>query len=390
MTLLKKWKRPIIIICVLAVIGGLSWFLFTKGPLGPMKVTVAKADKKNLKPAVFGIGTVEARLSYTVGPTQSGRLKSALADQGDFVKNGQILGEIDPVDLDQKLQSATAAISKAQSAMTSSEAWVRDAYSRNELAQTNLKRYSDLMAAKAISSELSDAKQNEANVARAAYDSAMASLAVAQQEVARATADKDALQNQRNNLQLISPVNGLIVSRDAELGATIVGGQPVFHLVDTSTLWVRTRIDQARFYGIAIGQSAKIILRSRKDAPLIGTVARLEVQGDNVTEERFVDVAFNNLAGLVPLGELAEVTIELPPIAEALVVPTAAIKRIDKQNGVWLVDNGRPRFQPVTIGAQTLDGLTQIIKGLNSGDSVVTYSAKQLTDGMSIRVEKEL
>ena len=389
MTWLRKWKRPIIVICTLALVGGAGWFLYTKGPLGPPKVTVAKAHKENLKPAVFGIGTVEARLSYTVGPTQAGRLLSALADHGDLVKAGQVLGEIDPVDLDQKLQSAAAATAKAQSAMASSEAQVRDTYSRNALAQTNAKRYSDLLAAQAVSAELTDSKQNEANSAQAAYDSALASLAAAREEVARAASDQKAILSQRSNLQLISPVNGIIVSRDAEPGTTVVAGQSVFHLVDPATLWVRTRIDQSRFYGVAIGQPASIVLRSRQDAPLVGKVARLEVQGDNVTEERFVDVSFSDLAGLIPLGELAEVTIDLPPVADTLVVPTAAVKRLNKQNGVWLVENDRLRFQPVTVGTQTLDGQTQIIDGLNPGDAVVIYSPKQLSEGMSVRVEKK-
>jgi RND family efflux transporter MFP subunit len=168
-----------------------------------------------------------------------------------------------------------------------------------------------------------------------------------------------------------------------------VAGQSVFHIIDPQTLWVRTRIDQSRFYGITVGQSASIVLRSRQDAPLAGKVARLEVQGDNVTEERFVNVVFNDLPGIIPLGELAEVTIDLPPVPDALVVPTAAVKRLNKQNGVWLVDSGRLCFQPVTIGAQTLDGQTQIISGLNPGDAVVVYSPKQLAEGMRIRAEKK-
>lgn len=389
MTWLRKWKRPIIALCALALVNGTGWFLYTKGPLGPAKVTIAKAHKENLKPAVFGIGTVEARLSYTVGPTQAGRLLSALADHGDLVKAGQVLGEIDPVDLDHKLQSASAAVAKAQSAMAVSEAQVRDTYSSNALAQTNVKRYSGLLAAQAISAELADAKQNEANAAQAAYDSAQASLAAAREEVARAVSDQNAIASQRTNLQLLSPVSGLIVSRDAEPGTTVVAGQSVFHLIDPATLWVRTRIDQSRFYGIAIGQPASIVLRSRQDTPLVGKVARMEVQGDNVTEERFVDVAISDLSGMIPLGELAEVTINLPPVTDTLVVPSAAVKRLNKQNGVWIVDNGRLRFQPVTLGAQTLDGQTQIIDGLNPGDAVVIYSPKQLAEGMSVRVEKK-
>jgi len=157
-------------------------------------------------------------------------------DQGNKVQAGQILGEIDPVDIDHRLQSASSAISKAQSAMAVTEAQVRDVYSRNTLAQTNAKRYSDLLAS------------------QAALDVARASLAAAQEEVSGAASDRNAITRQQANLQLISPINGIIVSRDAELGTTVVAGQSVFHLIDPQTLWVQTRIDQTCFYGIAVGQ----------------------------------------------------------------------------------------------------------------------------------------
>lgn len=389
MSWVKKWQRPITVIGILAIVGGGIWLLYNKGPLGPTKVTITKAHKEDLKPAVFGIGTVEARLSYTVGPIQAGRLLSAAVDHGDMVKAGQVLGEIDPVDLDSKLQSASAAVGKAQSSMVSNEAQVRDTYSRNVLAQNNNKRYQELLAQQAISVEAADSKQNEANAAQAAYDSAQATLAAAREEISKTVADQNVVEQQRANLKLLSPVNGLVVSRDAEPGATVVAGQSVFHLVDPATMWVRTRIDQSRFYGISLGQTATIILRSSQDVPLKGKVLRLEVQGDSVTEERFVDVAFDDLAGRIPLGELAEVSIDLPPVSDALVVPTAAVKRINKQNGVWLLDEGKLHFQPVVIGAQTLDGNMQIIEGLKAGDSVVVYSPKQPTEGMKVRVEKK-
>ncbi|MDR3563194.1 MAG: efflux RND transporter periplasmic adaptor subunit [Negativicutes bacterium] len=361
--------------------------LFQKGPLGPPKVTVAKAQKANLKPSVFGIGTVEARLSYSIGPTQAGRVLSVLADQGDKVQAGQVLGDIDPVDIDQRLQSASAAASRVQNNVLVSEAQVRDALSRNALAQTNAKRYDELLASQAISRELADAKQNEAASAQASLDAARASLAAAQEDLSRSIFDRNAVMSQRTNLQLISPANGIIVSRDAEPGTTVVAGQSVFHLIDPQTLWVRTRIDQSRFYGITVGQTASIVLRSRQDAPILGKVVRLEVQGDNVTEERFVNVVFNDVPNVIPLGELAEVTIDLPPVSDALVVPAAAVKRLNKQFGVWIVENGYVHFRPVSVGAQTLDGKVQILDGLKPGDSVVTYSPKQLTEGLHVRVE---
>lgn len=384
---LKKWQRPLAVLGIVALVGGAAFFLYAKGPLGPTKVTIAQAHKADLKPAVFGIGTVESRLAYTVGPVQAGRLLSVAVDQGDSVKAGQVLGKIDPIDLEAKWQSAAAAVARAQNVIASNEAQVRDAYSRNVLAQTNHKRYQELLAAQAISFELADARQQEANSAQAAYDSVQAALLVARKDVVKAMADQEAIEKQRANLELISPVNGIVVSRDAEPGATVVAGQSVFHLVDPATIWVRTRIDQSRFYGISPGQPAAVVLRSGKNTPLSGTVLRLEVQGDSVTEERFVDVGFSDLGGKLPLGELAEVTIALPPVSDVLVVPTAAVKRLNKQDGVWLAAEGRLHFQPVTIGVQTLDGDTQIQDGLAPGDAVLIYTPKLPAEGMRVRAE---
>ena len=182
-------------------------------------------------------------------------------------------------------------------------------------------------------------------------------------------------------------MNGLVVSRDAEPGATVVAGQSVFRLIDPTTLWVRTRIDQARFQGISVGQPASIVLRSNPEQRLSGKVARLEVQADNVTEERFVNVVFNEAPGILPLGELAEVTIEFPVVPNALVVPAAAVKKQGKQNGVWMVEGGRLRFQPVEIGVQSLDGKIQILKGVNPNDTVVVYSQQLLSEGLKVRTE---
>ena len=382
-------KRKMLILLLLVALIPVGWLLYSKGPLGPPKVTVAAVKQQSFKAGVFGIGTVDARLTYAIGPTQAGRVYKVFADQGDRVAAGKVLGEMDPVDLEQKVTGAAATVSKAQSSLLAAEAVVRDTASRRNLARNSADRYNSLFKANAISQEAVDVKNNEANAAQSAHESALAALEAARGEVARANADYAALVSQRNNLQLISPVEGLVVSRDAEPGATVVAGQSVFRLIDPSTLWIRTRIDQGRFQGIAVGQPATIVLRSRPDKQLAGKVVRLEVQADSVTEERFVNVAFNEAPGVLPLGELAEVTIDFPPVADALVVPAAALKKQGKQNGVWLVDSGALRFQPVEIGAQSLDGKVQILKGISLQDNVVVYSQQLLREGMKVRVVKQ-
>ena len=382
-------KRKMLILLLLVALIPVGWLLYSKGPLGPTKVTVAAVKQQSFKAGVFGIGTVDARLTYAIGPTQAGRVYKVFADQGDRVAVGKVLGEMDPVDLEQKVTGAAATVSKAQSSLLAAEAVVRDTASRRNLARNSADRYNSLFKANAISQEAVDVKNNEANAAQSAHESALAALEAARGEVARANADYAALVSQRNNLQLVSPVDGLVVARDAEPGATVVAGQSVFRLIDPATLWIRTRIDQGRFQGIAVGQPAMIVLRSQPAKQLAGKVVRLEVQADSVTEERFVNVAFNEAPGVLPLGELAEVTIDFPPVANALVVPAAAVKKQGKQNGVWLLEGNTLRFQPVEIGAQSLDGKVQILKGISLQDNVVVYSQQLLSDGMKVRAVKQ-
>jgi len=389
LTWLKQSPKRNVFGLLLLVLVLIGWLLYSKGPLGPPKVTVTAVQQQSFNAGVFGIGTVDARLTYAIGPTQAGRVFKVFADQGDKVAAGKVLGEMDPVDLEQKVTGAAASVAKARSSLLAAEAQVRDTASRRNLARTSAERYNALFKANALSREIVDVKNNEANAAQSAHESAQAATESARGEVARANADYAALISQRNNLQLISPVDGLVVSRDAEPGATVVAGQSVFRLIDPATLWVRTRIDQGRFHGIAVGQPAMIVLRSRPDKQLAGKVVRLEVQADSVTEERFVNVAFNEAPGVLPLGELAEVTIAFPSVANALVVPAAAVKKQGKQNGVWLLEGNALRFQPVEIGAQSLDGKVQIIKGLGLQDSVVVYSQQLLQGGMRVRAEKQ-
>lgn len=389
LTWLKQWPKRKIIILLLVALIPVGWLLYSKGPLGPPKVTVTAVQQQSFKAGVFGIGTVDARLTYAIGPTQAGRVFKVFADQGDKVAAGKVLGEMDPVDLEQKVTGAAASVAKARSSLLAAEALVRDTASRRTLARTSAERYNALFKADALSREIVDVKNNEANAAQSAHESAQAAAEAARGEVARANADYAALISQRNNLQLVSPVDGLVVARDAEPGATVVAGQSVFRLIDPATLWIRTRIDQGRFQGIAVGQPAMIVLRSRPDKQLAGKVVRLEVQADSVTEERFVNVAFNEAPGVLPLGELAEVTIDFPPVANALVVPAAAVKKQGKQNGVWLLEGSTLRFQPVEIGAQSLDGKVQVLKGISLQDNVVVYSQQLLSDGMKVRAVKQ-
>jgi HlyD family secretion protein len=174
----------------------------------------------------------------------------------------------------------------------------------------------------------------------------------------------------------------------------VVAGQAVLRLMDPATLWVKLRVDQGRSGGLAPGLAARIVLRSRPGEQLAGKVARVEALADSVTEERLAMVAFDALPAGVSVGEMAEVTLQLPATAESLLLPNAAVQQHEGQTGVWRLQDGTLAFTPVTLGVQGLDGTVQVLDskegGLNEGDTVVLYSQSALKPGARIAVVEQL
>ena len=359
--------RTLALVAVLVPL--LALFIYValrSGPLAPVPVTVTAVEDRAISPALFGIGTIEARYTYKIGPTFAGRIKRLDAQVGDTVTSGQVLGEMDPVDLDERIQGQEATLKRAK-------ALLDEALARQTYAQTQSRRYEQLLEVRAISEETVATKKHELQVAEAG-------LNAAREELARIQADREALIAQRKNLKLVAPVDGLVTARDADPGTTIVAGQAVVELIDPKSLWVNVRFDQIRAHGLAAELPATIVLRSQTVEMPQGRVLRVEPLADAVTEETLAKVIFDQLPKpLPPVGELAEVTVALPALPAAPVIPNAAVQQRNGGLGVWQVKNGDLRFTPVILGAADLAGNVQVREGLQAGEQVIVYSAKALS-----------
>ena len=343
------------------------------GPLAPVSVTLVTVESRAVSPALFGIGTVEARYTYRIGPTFAGRVKRLEVHVGDQVKAGQVLGEMDPVDLDDRVRSQESAFKRAQAAL-------REAEARQAYAQTQSHRYEQLFEVRSTSEEIVTTKRQELQIADAA-------LSAAREDVARTRSDREALIAQRNNLHLIAPVDGVVVVRDADPGTTIVAGQAVVEVIDPKSLWVNARFDQVSASGLAADLPARIALRSRGGQTLKGRVLWVEPRADAITEEILAKVVFDRIPEPLPsIGELAEATVDLPALPAAPLIPNAAVRRENDKVGVWKIVDGDLRFSPVKLGASDLNGYVQVREGLKNRDQVVTYSEKALTARSRIHV----
>ncbi len=373
MTVSAMNRRTLLLLAVLLpLVILLGWVALRTGPLAAVPVTVTTVESRALHPALFGIGTVQARYAYSIGPTVAGRVLRLDVHVGDRVKAGQLLGEMDPVDLGQRQSALDAALRSAQ-------AQLQQAQAQRDFAASQAARYAQLLEARGTTQEVLDLKRQDLKLAEAA-------LAAAHDAVRRAQADAAGVGAQRGNLKLIAPADGLITARDADPGTTVVAGAAVIQMIDPNSLWIDARFDQLGADGLAAGAPARIVLRSRAGQTLAGSVQRVEPLADAVTEETLAKIRFAQLPQpLPPVGELAEVTVELPALPARPTVPNASLQRVDGALGVWRVSEGKPVFTRVTVLGRDLDGQVQV-DGLNAGDRVVVYSQSPLREGRRISI----
>ena len=378
MSRLPLQRRTLALLAVvLPLLALFVYVVLRSGPLAPVAVTVATVEQRAITPALFGIGTVEARTTYRVGPTLAGRVLRLSAQVGERVTAGQVLGEMDGVDLDERQRAQAAAVQRAQAAL-------KDAQARQQHAQAQATRYAELLAVRATSEEIATARQQDLRTADAA-------LAGSQAEVERLRAEQSALHTQRSKLRLLAPADALVTARLAEPGSTVVPGQAVVDLVDPSSLWVNVRFDQSSANGLRAGLPAQVLLRSATGAPLAAKVLRVEPLADAVTEETLAKVVLAALPEpLPPLGTLAEITITLPELPAAPTLPNAALRRVGGKMGVWELTTDGLRFAPLVLGKANLDGQVQVQSGIQEGARIVVYSEKELTARSSTHVVERI
>lgn len=376
-----------VIAFLVPLMGLLVYVALRSGPLAPIAVTEVLVDNRAISPGLFGVGTVEARHVYVVGPSSPGRIRSVLVDVGDHVRAGQLLAEMDPVDLDARVSAGDAASGRAKSLVVSAEAKVQAARSQRELADLEMRRYEKLGASGFVSKSTVDIRREQLKAAEAQLASDLAALEAARGDHLRLKAETGGARQQRQNVRLVATADGIVTARMADPGTTVVAGQAVLEVIDPQSVWVNVRFDQVMAIGLDTGLPAKLNLRSRGDQPLPGRVVRVEPKADAITEETMAKIVFDELpAPLPPIGELAEVTVNLQSLPDTPVIPNAAVQRLGEQTGVWRIDNGKPRFVPVRLGRSDLDGWVQVVEGIKPGERIVHYSEKAISSGSRIRV----
>lgn len=354
--------------------------------LRPVTVKVAH-PAGDVPVQVFGLGTVEARVSSKIGFKVAGVLIDLRADVGDRVVKGTVLARLDDREQGARLARAKAATEQTEANLQKALAGVQKAKANYSNATNINERRQKLVLSSTTSVE-------SAETAKTAQDAALADVNLATSDVAVARASigdaKAQLQQESATLDfhaLAAPYDAMVTARLKELGSALGAGEPVFTLIDPKSVWVLAYIDESKAGEIAVGQSAEIVLRSQPNRRLTGKVARIEPESDRINEERRVAVAFDMIPATFNLGEQAEVYITTVRLPQALLVPEAAIIGLGKNQGtVWTVEDGALQQHAVTLGHRLLDGRFEISGGVPVSAAVVIEPRNGMRVGRSATI----
>jgi HlyD family secretion protein len=394
----KKRRRRIIyaIIAVAVVLTAVVGLIAaTRGgtKIDPSKL--AKVERGDLAKSVVATGKVEPITKVEIKSKASGIVKKLYVEYGDRVKKGQVLADLDKEEIE-------AQVAKARAQVEATEASLRGAQADQERAKVDaegpdvplLKRAyerSQGMAKEGVvsASALDDAQKNyemalnKQNVAKAQLIVLKAKVGQSQAQVLQDQAALKQLEEQLSYTTIVSPIDGLVLSRDVEVGDAVssilvLGSSAtlVMTLGDTSEVYVKGKVDESDIGKVYLGQPARIKVESFKDKTFYGKVTKISPMGvekDNVTTFE-VRVSINNPGGELKAAMTANAEIILEEHKNVLQMPEGAILYDkDKKASVEIPDpHGKEgkRKVPVTIGISN-GAKTELLSGLKEGDQVV-------------------
>ena len=189
-----------------------------------------------------------------------------------------------------------------------------------------------------------------------------------------------------DRLKVYAPIDGYVISKEAEIAQNVLPSTSILKLVDPKTLWVQTKIDERISSQIELNQKATITLRSQPEKTYKGVVRRIVSMSDSVTLEREVDIAFESIPEPFYINEQAEVKVAVNNYSGIVKIPTTVTVQKNGKLGVWLVEENRAKFQEIQkiaqsdseIGISNIDENTKII--------VPDANKKPLSNGMKIHL----
>jgi len=437
----KKWFIALVVILLLAAVAGAN-FYFKKSDA--VAINAEGVKKRDLEAIVTASGTVQAKRFVNVSAVSMGKVTRLAVEEGDRVKAGQFLLEIDPNALRGTVQRGEAAVAAAQAGLAQTKVNVETARANLALAQTQVKRQRDLWAQQLTTKEQLDKSENDVKIAETELAARQAAVSSSAQMINQEAASLDTSRYNLRQVTLVAPFDGIVTRRNIEEGENVVvgtmnnAGTQLLTVADMSVIQAEVEVDETDIPSVQIGQTAKITIDALQDKTFTGRVTeignspiqqtstsagqqatnfKVKVQIDQqipevrpgftcsaaittATRKQALSVPIQAMAAREVIYDQSGAVVREPkepkgkrkpkasdaPATQAELKPGQTRKEVE---GVFVMRNAEAQFVPVKVGIAG-DKYFEVLSGLKEGDQVITgpfNNVRNLKDGDEVKID---
>jgi HlyD family secretion protein len=427
---MSKRKRAVLgVVAALAVAGAVGGYLYYLRRQLP-EVQVEAVTRRNLEAVVSASGKVQPKKLVNISADTVGRVTRLSVEEGDVVKKGQFLLQIDPEILESAVELSEAGLAAGREAVQSARVAVETARANLDLAVQNFVRLTRLHRDDLIAEEVLDRAKSEVKVRRSELEARETEVRAQEQRLEQEVA---ALRSARHNLSKVtldSPMNGLVSRLNIEEGETVlVGtmnnpGTVLLTVADMSVVQAELEVDETDIIDVALGQPARVTIDAFPDRKFTGRVTKIgsssletlaqqrqatmfEVEVTLDTEVLDARPGFSCTADITTATRVDAVAVPIQALTVREVYPDSegnlhartrdeewppspAVEG-DEVEGVFLLRDGRVHFTPVKIGIAGEQHF-EVLEGLKEGDEVLTGpfdSVRDLVDQDRVRIRPQ-
>ena len=362
-------QKRLAIAAAVLIVGASAFALYSNithqpkaGKIIPIVRTITVAAKAGAAAKAYP-GEVRGRYESQLAFQVAGKINARMVNVGDNVQAGQILLALDPKDVNQSVEAASAQLASARA--------------NYQLAADNAARYSALYAQGAVSEAIRDQYNTQLEAASAALRQAQAQANVSS--------------NQLGYTQLVSDTSGVVTALNAEVGQVVAAGTPIATVVRSGEREVHINVPES--VKLSVGQQAAVSFWALPGVEATGHVREIASMADPVTRTYKVGVAVPAWPAEAKLGMTAKVSFADEAVnanastAAGYLIPAQALYQINNKAQVWVVRERKAQLVEVTVAGYAGNDII-ISQGLSQGDKVVTAGLAKLIPNQEVRLEE--
>ena len=437
----KKWLIGIGVVVLGAAVAGAN--VYMRRDEGTT-VNAEAVRARDLEALVTASGTIQAKRFVNMSAVQMGRVTRLGVEEGDRVKEGQFLLQIDPMSLRGTVQRGEAAVAGAREALAQARVGIETARANLQLAQETAKRQRDLWAQGLTTKEQLDQAESALTVRQTEVRARQAEMARAEQQIRQEAATLDTSRYNLSQVTLSAPFDGIVTRRNIEEGENVVvgtmnnAGTQLLTIADMSIIEAEGEVDETEIPSVKVGQTAKVTIDALPDRTFTGKVTEIgnspiqlagaaqagqqatnfkvtvtidgtidearpgftcSAQITTATRDNVVAVPIQAMAVRELVYDSAGKVVRAPreegrrrprsvePTAAAAELPAGQTRK--ETEGVFVLRDGRAEFVPVKVGIAG-DRYFEVLEGLKAGDQVITgpfNNVRNLRDGDLVKVD---